>query len=1174
MKKIINLLKTIFAILISFISSITFAENWPQYEGALHQNSSTSTINGTMQFKWERRFTGRPVAEDDYPESGFASRNIVIYDNKLAIAAPNTTSPSDVNYVSILDCTDGSVLNSITTSQRRGPGRPQFSGAGSNWMEAYDTGIGFSVLGWDPQTEILFMSNGGDGPGRTGYKVLESMSPTPHAGTYGWQTFTSYPTLQGSDGRTRSNPTTVPSGQTTLPYDNWDRAANSNDTAFFDISLTGTFVVEAGGSNHMGYVGAHLINKYTGLRMYQSYSGVADVLNAGSYSPPIEYNSTRVFKMWGGIIADGNKVYYLCASQDCDRDGSFGEGNNSPVDNPIPGSRKVEQGLYIVGCNVSYADSRENGGYTGTGIQETANVSDFFTRRHDSTYVNLTSTPTHPYNGEDCESYLETDGFYRNKAFLAQGDGVWVAWKPSKAGSVELIRATASEDNAYGLGVGVGRRGQDIWPNISYINTGGNEYIVYYAANAWYKYCNGGGNSSWGSTFSPPLGPSELAVFDATQRKLKWTFELNNSSRTGNYPSLQPNEGMGYFERSRMVVSGNNAYIAWIDTTSTNAYLKIAAFDITASTPSSAPTPYSYDLGILSASNKQTSVMDLIAADGKLYAFIVESDALTTQVHGWTAQRVVCVGGDSPVPVATYSVSGSVTDGSNGITGVTVDLGGLSNGSAATSGSGAFSFSSLSTGTYVITPKKTNWVFTPQSSTITVTTDLTNQNFTGVNIASQAISGYIKSSSSIPIAGVSVALSGQASSTTVTDGNGYYRFTELLIGTYTIIPSKTDFSFSPSTLTFSPLTVVSQNQNFTGTYTGSTPLYAIIGTIQTSTGTALAGVSLVLSGSANIAAATDSSGQYIFSFLSAGNYVVTPSLPNWAFNPVERTYTALGADSTAQNYTAIAVKYAITGQALDANSLPINDVTMTLSGTGSSVTTTDSNGLFEFTNLSAGAYTIIPSKTDYTFTPSSRTYANLLSTQTAQNFTGSLPTSTATYSISGYVKDSNNLALSGINVSIEGTISSVTVTNSLGFYQFTRLSYGNYTITPSVTSLIFSPLQKTFSSLSANQAQDFISATALINSVKAINNLFKPLEGGKTTIEYSNLSAGNISVYVYSLNGDLITKIVDNQYQSVGYHSVDWDGKDTLKNYVPSGIYIVRIVAGSFKQTKKICVIK
>ncbi|RLD15836.1 MAG: hypothetical protein DRI36_06590, partial [Caldiserica bacterium] len=61
------------------------------------------------------------------------------------------------------------------------------------------------------------------------------------------------------------------------------------------------------------------------------------------------------------------------------------------------------------------------------------------------------------------------------------------------------------------------------------------------------------------------------------------------------------------------------------------------------------------------------------------------------------------------------------------------------------------------------------------------------------------------------------------------------------------------------------------------------------------------------------------------------------------------------------------------------------------------------------------------------------------------------------YSISGYIKDSSGNGIEGVTVSLTGEISSSTITNSAGYYEFIDLKAGDYTITPSKTDWVFSP---------------------------------------------------------------------------------------------------------------------
>ena len=83
---------------------------------------------------------------------------------------------------------------------------------------------------------------------------------------------------------------------------------------------------------------------------------------------------------------------------------------------------------------------------------------------------------------------------------------------------------------------------------------------------------------------------------------------------------------------------------------------------------------------------------------------------------------------------------------------------------------------------------------------------------------------------------------------------------------------------------------------------------------------------------------------------------------------------------------------------------PAPDVTMTLTNntTGATLNTqTDANGQYSFTGLAAGGeYTVSPSKSGFTFNPTSRGFSNLGQNWTSQNFAATA-TATATVQFSG-----------------------------------------------------------------------------------------------------------------------------------------------------------------------------
>ena len=71
-------------------------------------------------------------------------------------------------------------------------------------------------------------------------------------------------------------------------------------------------------------------------------------------------------------------------------------------------------------------------------------------------------------------------------------------------------------------------------------------------------------------------------------------------------------------------------------------------------------------------------------------------------------------------------------------------------------------------------------------------------------------------------------------------------------------------------------------------------------------------------------------------------------------------------------YTGSSSSYNISGQ-VTLNGTGLAGVTVTLTGTGPGSATTDSSGNYSFSNVANGSYTVTPSKTGYTFSPTNRT---------------------------------------------------------------------------------------------------------------------------------------------------------------------------------------------------------
>ncbi|MGB5217272.1 MAG: carboxypeptidase regulatory-like domain-containing protein [Smithella sp.] len=336
--------------------------------------------------------------------------------------------------------------------------------------------------------------------------------------------------------------------------------------------------------------------------------------------------------------------------------------------------------------------------------------------------------------------------------------------------------------------------------------------------------------------------------------------------------------------------------------------------------------------------------------------------------------------------------------------------------------------------------------------------------------ATYSITGQITSNNT-GLAGVIVSLSGADTYSTMTDVDGNYSFTGLNNGNYTVTPSLSGYSFSPSDTIVSIDDADSTDIDFTAT-ASATPTYTISGTVS---GAVVSGVSMTLTGTGSSATTTDAGGNYSFSGAANGSYTITPSKTGYTFSPATRSITVNNANVTGQNFTATAITtptYIIAGTVSGAVK---SGVTINLSGAKIASTTTDAVGNYSFSGLANGIHTITPSKTGYTFSPTSINVSVYNANIMGQNFTATanIP---STYSISGNV---SGAATSGVTITLTGSGSSTTTTDAGGNYSFSGAANGNYAITPSKTGYTFSPATRSITVNNANvTGQNFSAAVS------------------------------------------------------------------------------------------------
>src|SRR5260370_6822285 len=102
----------------------------------------------------------------------------------------------------------------------------------------------------------------------------------------------------------------------------------------------------------------------------------------------------------------------------------------------------------------------------------------------------------------------------------------------------------------------------------------------------------------------------------------------------------------------------------------------------------------------------------------------------------------------------------------------------------------------------------------------------------------------------------------------------------------------------------------------TAKFVTGVPTYTISGQV-TLNGSALSGVAVALSGSAINSTLTDSSGNYSFTSLLAGNYTLTPSKAGYSFTPPSTTFNALSANQTANFTSAFGINMSLSQSTLN-----------------------------------------------------------------------------------------------------------------------------------------------------------------------------------------------------------------------------------------------------------------
>jgi hypothetical protein len=293
----------------------------------------------------------------------------------------------------------------------------------------------------------------------------------------------------------------------------------------------------------------------------------------------------------------------------------------------------------------------------------------------------------------------------------------------------------------------------------------------------------------------------------------------------------------------------------------------------------------------------------------------------------------------------------------------------------------------------------------------------------------------------------------------MTDSSGDYSFTVPAEGNYTITPVLSHYTFSPAQSIYTNLSA-----NAAAGFSATLNRHTISGQVTNATGGALPNVTVALSGAQTATTLTDNSGNFTFSNLPEGkDYSITVTKQNYSFVSGTLAFNALGSDQVAR-FSGSLVSYNISGKVM-AEGEALDGVLITLSGSQSGTTTTNSSGTYSFTVTAEGNYTVGVSKTHYAFSPQSKSFPSLIRNESF-DFSASLNHHT----ISGQVTTDTGAGIKDVTIELSGPESRLTTTDASGHFVFANLDAGEtYAVTPSLPGYEFNPVGKMFADLSSDQ---------------------------------------------------------------------------------------------------------
>lgn len=389
----------------------------------------------------------------------------------------------------------------------------------------------------------------------------------------------------------------------------------------------------------------------------------------------------------------------------------------------------------------------------------------------------------------------------------------------------------------------------------------------------------------------------------------------------------------------------------------------------------------------------------------------------------YTKSDVVVTANKSTVVNASLSpkpgtISGICVNASNiHLSGITVKI--ISTGtSTITDSSGYFKFDSVTPGNYTLEFSNPSYQTLTQTVTVQNGKDLIIGNIQ-MTAKVGALSGrVINIDNGTPVPSATIRII-ELNVSAPSDSNGYFSFTGVRIGTYTIEGTAANYS---TARTNNIVIVENQTTNMPDLRLSSSP-GSLAGICRNSAGSPLAGVSVTIMELTGFSVLTDSSGAFTISSVQPGTYTIKFSLANYS-DLIEQSVKINSNQITNMGIVTIfPIPGSVSGKSTAGASVVLR---------GSSYSTTvNSSGAFAITNINPGNYTLDISLTNHTPVSLNISVSPNQNTDTGDNPLTAIP---------GQITGNTN-ASTVLIVQLER---SAQVTN--GSFQFTNVIPGTYTL--------------------------------------------------------------------------------------------------------------------------------